>query len=290
MTATDVDLSALVECQGGQYRPFDPSWASQIAERYRREGFRTELGVPEVHALPDGTFEIESGHHRIAAAREVGWETIPCQVTPAKDRKHALLAQVVGNSWHLSAPASAEARAFSALVEAGMNVDDMARAIGRSRGYVERRCQVMALDPSIRDMVDRWGFAWSEPLYDLTWPTQRELVRVLSETECNLGQWRALVDRARKTESVQSENTMFDAASFELEVEQWSTTVHAEPKLPALIGTRGIADLFGVAPNTPRVWRARGKLPEPTEIIDGIHEVWSRAVIESWAEEIRALA
>ncbi len=59
--------------------------------------------------------------------------------------------------------------------------------------------------------------------------------------------------------------------------------------LPELMGVKGIAELFGVSLSTPRVWRARGKLPPPTILIDGEHAAWDRETIGWWIEEIRTL-
>ena len=60
--------------------------------------------------------------------------------------------------------------------------------------------------------------------------------------------------------------------------------------MPAFVGMRGIAQLFGVAPVTSRMWRTRGKLPPPDEIVDGTMHLWARSTIKQWVKEIQAYA
>ena len=50
-----------------------------------------------------------------------------------------------------------------------------------------------------------------------------------------------------------------------------------------LIGLKEIAELLGVARQTPRIWRHRGILPEPAaELSSG--PVWYRSTILEWSQ------
>lgn len=62
------------------------------------------------------------------------------------------------------------------------------------------------------------------------------------------------------------------------------------PKLPGLIGMRGIAELFGVSNSTVRMWKTRGQLPPADEIVDGTMHVWARGTIRDWVREIQSLS
>ena len=68
--------------------------------------------------------------------------------------------------------------------------------------------------------------------------------------------------------------------------EEWGSVAG----LPSFVGMRGIAELFGVAEVTVRMWKKRGKLPPPDEIIDGTMHAWARGTVKAWAKEIQAYA
>ena len=68
--------------------------------------------------------------------------------------------------------------------------------------------------------------------------------------------------------------------------EEWGSVAG----MPSFVGMRGIAELFGVAEVTVRMWKKRGKLPPPDEIVDQTMHCWSRATVKAWAKEIQAYA
>lgn len=65
--------------------------------------------------------------------------------------------------------------------------------------------------------------------------------------------------------------------------------IHGLPKLPDLLGMRGIAKLFGVSNSTVRMWKSRGLLPPPDEIVDGTMHVWASHTVRDWVREIQQL-
>jgi len=56
-----------------------------------------------------------------------------------------------------------------------------------------------------------------------------------------------------------------------------------------LVGPQEIASRLGVAPNTVSMWRARGVLPEPLEIVSNT-PVWHWLLIREWADRTGRLA
>jgi hypothetical protein len=56
-----------------------------------------------------------------------------------------------------------------------------------------------------------------------------------------------------------------------------------------LVGPQEIASRLGVAPNTVSMWRARGVLPEPLEIVSNT-PVWHWPLIREWADRTGRLA
>ncbi len=72
----DIALTQIVT--GNRLRPVDPAWAQALADNITETG---GLRQPiEVRALADGRFALIAGMHRLAAARLLGWPTIPAQV------------------------------------------------------------------------------------------------------------------------------------------------------------------------------------------------------------------
>src|SRR5580698_10193859 len=84
---------ALVDLVDNNYRPVNPERVAELAQKMALEGFRPELGTPGVRAGGDGRYQIVFGHHRVAAARRLDWESIPCTVLERSDTE-ALLDQV----------------------------------------------------------------------------------------------------------------------------------------------------------------------------------------------------
>jgi len=48
-----------------------------------------------------------------------------------------------------------------------------------------------------------------------------------------------------------------------------------------LVGYKELAELFSVSDSTPRVWRHRGLLPEPVQVVSGT-PVWWLSQIQAW--------
>ena len=80
------------------------------------------------------------------------------------------------------------------------------------------------------------------------------------------------------------------ADELEAEIGYLQAEVDSLGTFPSFVGMRGIAELFGVAEVTVRMWKKRGKLPPPDEIIDGTMHAWARGTVKAWAKEIQAYA
>ncbi len=48
------------------------------------------------------------------------------------------------------------------------------------------------------------------------------------------------------------------------------------------LGIPGIAELIGVTVGSVKLMKARGNLPDPDVIVDGVPRLWSKATIVEW--------
>jgi ParB-like chromosome segregation protein Spo0J len=56
-----------------------PTYIADLASSLQRDGYRLHEAIP-VFRLPDGRLVIAGGHHRVAAMRSLGEQTIPARV------------------------------------------------------------------------------------------------------------------------------------------------------------------------------------------------------------------
>lgn len=105
------------------------------------------------HADQEGRYELVAGHRRLGAARRVGLETVPALIRVLTEEEKLTLA-LVDNIQRSALTASDEAVAMSRIVQLGASVSKVARAIGRSAGYVRDRLRLMELPAEARRLVD----------------------------------------------------------------------------------------------------------------------------------------
>lgn len=85
-------------------RPVSPEAVSRLVESIRRIGLRTPISVRLVDNFTsssgevcDGVPVLVTGAHRLAAARELGWEKIPCVIMSTETEAQARLWEIAEN-------------------------------------------------------------------------------------------------------------------------------------------------------------------------------------------------
>src|SRR5215472_12701217 len=141
----------LVEERRLPYEPtvaaFSPALA-RVVERF---------GLPErpiVVALEDDgeeEFQVLSGARWIRAAREAGMDRIPVRAVELSEVSGAFLALVLNQQW--TADIAAQADALQALLEHGLDEEDLARASGLGRGRLRRLSTLLELHPVLRQAL-----------------------------------------------------------------------------------------------------------------------------------------
>jgi ParB-like chromosome segregation protein Spo0J len=126
---------------------FSPALA-RVVERF---------GLPErplVMALEeDGEeeFQVLAGARWIRAAREAGMDRIPVRAVELSEVSGAFLALVLNQQW--TADVAAQADALQALLEHGLDEEDLARASGLGRGRLRRLSTLLELHPVLRQAL-----------------------------------------------------------------------------------------------------------------------------------------
>lgn len=90
-----------------------------------------------------------AGERRLRAVQQLGWTHIPAIVARAEDVGAWTVEMVSENIQRKDLTPWEEAAAYSQLIEAGMTLEDVARYIGRSKGYVSVLMK-LAKQPAIR--------------------------------------------------------------------------------------------------------------------------------------------
>lgn len=131
--------------------PYEPTVAafspalSRVVERF---------GLPErplVMALEgdgDEEFQVLAGARWIRAAREAGLDRIPVRAVELSEVSAAFLALVLNQQW--AADVAAQADALQALLEHGLDEEELARASGLGRGRLRRLSTLLELHPVLR--------------------------------------------------------------------------------------------------------------------------------------------
>lgn len=149
------DPPATAEIQVEERRlPYEPTVAAfspalaRVVERF---------GLPErpiVTALEDDgeeEFQVLSGARWIRAAREAGMDRIPVRAVELSEVSGAFLALVLNQQW--AADVAAQADALQALLEHGLDEEELARASGLGRGRLRRLSTLLELHPVLRQAL-----------------------------------------------------------------------------------------------------------------------------------------
>ena len=94
-----------------------------------------------------------AGHRRVAAAEEVGLDTVPALVKEYESDADRLLDTLAENLQRLDLNPLDEARGYRRLVDAGWSQAEVSRRVGRSKGHVTRRLTLLQLPEAAQQLV-----------------------------------------------------------------------------------------------------------------------------------------
>ena len=186
--------------EGHPFKVTDNEEMDQLTWSILTQGLLTPLVV---RPLPNGDYEVVSGHRRLHACKKAGIETVPALITDM-DRDSAAIALVDSNLHREKILPSEKAFAYKmkmdALSRQGQRTDltstqvvsklrtneIVGEAAGDSREKVRRYIRLTNLTPSILDMVDEGRIALT-PAVELSYLTeweQRDLLETMESEDC----------------------------------------------------------------------------------------------------------
>ena len=186
--------------EGHPFKVTDDEEMDQLVWSVLTQGLLTPLVV---RPLPNGEYEVVSGHRRLHACKKAGIETVPALITDM-DRDAAAIALVDSNLHREKILPSEKAFAYKMKMEAlsrqGQRTDltstqvvsklrtneIVGEAAGDSREKVRRYIRLTNLTPGILDMVDEGRIALT-PAVELSYLTeweQRDLLETMESEDC----------------------------------------------------------------------------------------------------------
>ena len=193
-------IQKLKPFEGHPFKVTDNEEMDQLVWSVLTQGLLTPLVV---RPLPNGEYEVVSGHRRLHACKKAGIETVPALITDM-DRDAAAIALVDSNLHREKILPSEKAFAYKMKMEAlsrqGQRTDltstqvvsklrtneIVGEAAGDSREKVRRYIRLTNLTPGILDMVDEGRIALT-PAVELSYLTeweQRDLLETMESEDC----------------------------------------------------------------------------------------------------------
>ena len=180
--------------EGHPFKVTDNEEMDQLVWSVLTQGLLTPLVV---RPLPNGEYEVVSGHRRLHACQKAGIETVPALITDM-DRDAAAIALVDSNLHREKILPSEKAFAYKMKMEAlsrqgtsrqvgeKLSVTQISEASGDSERQVHRYIRLTNLTPGILDMVDEGRIALT-PAVELSYLTeweQRDLLETIESEDC----------------------------------------------------------------------------------------------------------
>ena len=180
--------------EGHPFKVTDNEEMDQLVWSVLTQGLLTPLVV---RPLPNGEYEVISGHRRLHACKKAGIETVPALIY-AIDRDAAAIALVDSNLHRESILPSEKAFAYKMKLEAIkhqgvasaqvgqklLSVEIVADDAGESRNQIKRYIRLTYLIPELLSMVDENEIAFN-PAVEMSYLEQSEQRVLLDAMELN---------------------------------------------------------------------------------------------------------
>lgn len=145
----DIDL-VLIDPDPDQPRKrFDATEIDGLAESIAATG----LAVPVMVRPDHDRFVIVHGERRWRACRQLGWKTIPANVTEI-DAKAAWWLALAENIQRADLSPLEEAHAYRRSLATGLSQTDLGRRIGKGQSYIAHKLRLLTLPADVQAAVD----------------------------------------------------------------------------------------------------------------------------------------
>jgi len=145
-----LETSVIHESPTNPRRSFSETGLDELTASVRRHGVLQPILV---RANGDG-FVLIAGARRLRAAKLAGCESVPARVLDLDDAA-ADEATIIENLHREDIHPLDEGVSYQRLVSAGRTIEDIAAALGKSRGYVYQRISLTRLVPKVQDLLAR---------------------------------------------------------------------------------------------------------------------------------------
>jgi ParB family chromosome partitioning protein len=134
-------------------REFDQKALDELAQAIGTHGFQSRLRV-RPHPTEHNRFQLIYGERRLRAAEMVGLTSLPCDVVELDDRGMKEVG-LLENLHRQDLQPLEEARAFRTLIdEDGYTMESLGRRLGKSKGYIQNRLEVLRQPQDVQHMVE----------------------------------------------------------------------------------------------------------------------------------------
>ncbi|MGE0123632.1 MAG: ParB/RepB/Spo0J family partition protein [Vicinamibacterales bacterium] len=145
-----LETTVIHESPNNPRRSFDEVSLEELTASVRRHGVLQPILV-----RPNGEgFVLIAGARRLRAAKLAGCEKVPARVLDLDDAA-ADEATIIENLHRENIHPLDEGVSYQRLVAAGRTIEEVAAALGKSKGYVYQRISLTRLVPKVHDLVAR---------------------------------------------------------------------------------------------------------------------------------------
>ena len=225
-TVQQIELTKLLPFPGHPFAVRDDEAMQETVESISRYG----VLVPAIaRPLPDGNYELISGHRRKNACDRAGYKTMPVIIRSFNDDE-AIIAMVDSNLQRENILPSEKAKAYKMKLDAikrqgtrtdltstqfaqKLSVEKVAEQAGASKDQVRRYIRLTELKPELQQMVDE-GKMGMTPAVELSYLNEDEQAIVLTALESE--QAAPSLSQAKRIRKLSEEKTLTDDSVLQI--------------------------------------------------------------------------
>ncbi|HEY0737298.1 MAG TPA: ParB/RepB/Spo0J family partition protein [Herpetosiphonaceae bacterium] len=145
----------------------------ELADSIRTHGFTSRIRV-RPHPINPDRYQLVYGERRLRAARLAGLSMLPCDVAQHSDADLREIG-LIENLQRQDLAALEEARAFRLMLdENGYSIRSLAERIGKSKGYIQNKLDLLRAPEDVQEMVNAHAETQSAGLIIAQLPTQEQ--------------------------------------------------------------------------------------------------------------------
>lgn len=210
---TEIDINKISPNREQPRRIFDETALEELAASIKQVG----MIQPVILAKDGGYYKIIAGERRWRAAKIAGIEKIPAIVRDYDDA-FAFEVALIENLQRENLNAIEEANGYKRLIdEFGLNQEDVAEKVGKSRPAVTNSLRLLNLDEEVQKMVldGKLSGGHARALLGLNDSTrQRDLAEKIIENELSVRAAEALVKAANSEKPVELKQPIFNTVAY----------------------------------------------------------------------------